>query len=434
MQERKGTEKVACPLFFQKKTSNEGAMIMKIVARQTTETKGKYYSPASVKGADKGSKSKGKSSLSPFLLFLMITVLVSAPIGGCANMEKDKGKQDFIREISFSPDGKKIIFDRRNAGKPYMIHVYDLETGELAAYQSPKGETWGHARYSFDGKRIVFIVMPRTGEKEDKADPAHWQIAVMDPDGKNVRKITNSTGLKIYPSFSHSGRKIIFARADTIRTSGHTPAADYDVYEVDVETGRESRLTQFKFFEMSEPYYFPDDKTFIFWGDPPRAYPAIPNSDGNPDIMNKVRKELRSRYQYNSIYVMQGNEKELKPFLVMPDYHKKFKAYAAGFEYSRQPALNADGSVLIFASIGYKTDGSAEGWQLYQYSSDGNHRQITHLPKTSIWSQALSSNGELMAVVYGDQRNNKIVIHQVKNGTSREITLPDEPSRIINRQ
>jgi Tol biopolymer transport system component len=364
----------------------------------------------------------------------MITVLVSAPIGGCANMEKDKGKTDAIRCISFSPDGKKLIFDRRGAGKPYMIHVYDIETGELAAYQSPKGETWGHARYSFDGMRIVFIVMPQTGEKEDKADPAHWQIAVMDPDGKNVRKITNSTGLKIYPSFSHSGRKIIFARADTIRTSGRTPAADYDVYEVDVETGRETRLTHFKFFEMSEPYYFPDDKKFIFWGDPPRAYPAIPNSDGNPEIMNKVRKELRSKYQHNSIYVMQGNEKELKPYLVMPDYQKKFKAYVAGAEDSRRPSLNADGSVLIFESIGYRPDGSAEGWQLYQYSSDGNHQQITHLPLTQIASQTVSPDGEFVAVVYGEQIRNKIVIYRVKAGTSREIVLPDQPSRIINRQ
>lgn len=365
------------------------------------------------------------------LTILIITVLVSTPMGGCANMEKDKGKTDAIRCVSFSPDGKKILFDRRNAGRPYMIHVYDLETGELSAYQAPVGERWGQARYSFDGKHIGFIVMPLIG---DKYDPAHWQIAVMDPDGKNVKKITNTTGLKIYPSFSHSGRKIIFARADVIRTSGRTPAADYDVYEVDVETGRETRLTHFKFFEMSAPYYFPDDKTFLFWGDPPRAYPAIPNSDRDHSIMDKVRKELRSKYQYNSIYVMQANEKELKPYLVMPDYQKKTKAYFSGSEYSRRPSLSADGSVLIIESIGYKPDGSAEGWQSYQYSADGNHRQITHLPPASMWSQTVSFNGELLAVVYGDPGKNKIVIYQVKDGTRREITLPDQPSRIINSQ
>ncbi len=365
------------------------------------------------------------------LFITIVTVLVSTPMGGCANMDKDKEKTDAIRCIRFSPDGRKILFDRRNAGRPSMIHMYDLETGELSAYQAPVGERWGQARYSFDGKRIVLIAMPLIGGKDD---PAHWQIAVMDPDGKNMKKITNTTGLKIYPSFSHSGRKIIFARADVIRTSGRTPAADYDVYEVDVETGRETRLTHFKFFEMSEPYYYPDDKTFVFWGESPFAYPAIPNSDRNPAVMKKINQELRSKYQYNSIYVMQANEKELKPYLVMPEYLKQFKHYFANFEASRRPSLSADGSVLVFESTGYKPDGSAMGHQLYQYSADGNHRQITHYPLNTIWAQAVSHNGELLAVVHGEQRKNTIVIYQVKDGTSREITLPDQPSRIINSQ
>jgi Tol biopolymer transport system component len=353
-----------------------------------------------------------------------------SPFVGCVK-NVDKGKQDLIRKISFSPDGKKILFDRRNAGGLYRIHVYDLDTGELADYQSPTGEEWGHARYSLNGKNIVFTIMPEIGDKDD---PANMQIAVMDVDGKNVRKITNTVGLKIYPSFSHSGRKILFARADVIRKSGRTLAADYDVYEVDVETGRETRLTYFKFFQITEPYYFQDDKTFVFWGESPRAYPAIPDSDGNTAIMNKVRKELESKYKKNSIYVMQANAKELKPYLVMPEYQKKFKDYVAVSESSRRPSLSADGSVLIFESTGYKQDGSAEGHQLYQYSADGNHRQITHLLLESIWSQAVSPNGELVAIVYGGQTTNKILIYRIKDGTSREITLPDQPSRIINSQ
>jgi Tol biopolymer transport system component len=366
------------------------------------------------------------------LFIFIITFLVSTPIGGCANMDKEK--QVYIKKISFSPDGKKILFDRRSDGESYRIHVYNLESGELAAYQSPVGEEWGHARYSFDGKHIVFIVMPRTGDKGDKADPANWQIAVMDVDGKNVRKITNTAGLKIYPSFSHSGRKILFARADVIRTSGRTPAADYDIYEVDVETGRETRLTYFKFFQITEPYYFPDDKTFVFWGESPFAYPAIPNSDRDVAVMKKVNKELESKYKNNSIYVMQANEKELKPYLVMPEYQKKFKDYVAVSEYSNRPSLSADGSVLIFQSKGYKPDGSVDWDQLYQYSADGNHRQITHLYKSTIWSQAVSPNGELVVIVYGERTKNKIVICQVKDGKSREITLPDQPSHIVNSQ
>ena len=364
---------------------------------------------------------------------LMVIIAMLFCFIACAGFATmDKEKKDVIREISFSPDGKKLIFDRSNIGRASMIHVYDLMTGELSAYQSPEGEKWIHARYSFDGKSIVFIAMPLIGQKED---PANWQIAVMDPDGKNVRKITNTTGLKIFPSFSHTGRKIIFARADVIRKKGsRTPAADYDVYEVDVKTGRETRLTHFRFFQMSRPFYFPDDKTFVFWGEFPRAYPAIPDSDGNSAIMDKVRKELEAKYQRNSIYVMQANEKELKPYLVMPDYQKKFKMYVAGSETSRLPSLSADGSVLVFVSLGYKPDGSADWEQLYQYSADGNHRRITHLPATSLWNQAVSPNGELLAVVYGEQTINNIVLYQVKDGTSKEISLPDQPSRIINSQ
>ena len=363
---------------------------------------------------------------------LIMTMFFFFPLfGGCATMGKDKEKSDVIRNISFSPDGKKLLFNRRSVGEEYRTHVYNLETGELAAYQSPKEERWLQARYSFDGKLIVFIAMPLIEHKED-LDNA--QVAIMDVDGKNVRKITNTPGLKIYPSFSHSGRKIIFARADVIRKSGRTPAADYDVYEVDVETGRETRLTYFKFFSISELYYFPDDKTFVFWGDYPLAYPAIPESNKDIGVMQNIREELKSKYKKNSIYVMQANAKELKPYLVMPEYQKRFKHYVADSEHSRQPSLSGDGSVLIFAAQGYKPDGSANWDQLYKYSADGNHRCITNLYKATIISQAVSPDGKLVAIVYGEMTKNKIVVCHVKDGKSREITLPDQPSRIINSQ
>jgi dipeptidyl aminopeptidase/acylaminoacyl peptidase len=182
---------------------------------------------------------------------------------------------------------------------------------------------------------------------------------------------------------------------------------------------------------MSKPYYFPDDKTFVFWGESPFAYPAVPNSDRDVAVMKKINKELESKYKKNSIYVMQANAKELKPYLVMPEYQKKFKDYVAISEASRRPSFSADGSVLIFESTGYKQDGSAEGHQLYQYSADGNHRQITHLPLTMISSQAVSPNGELIVVIANEH---SIIICQVKDGKCREITLPGQPSRIINSQ
>jgi Tol biopolymer transport system component len=97
--------------------------------------------------------------------------------------------------------------------------------------------------------------------------------------------------------------------------------------------------------------------------------------------------------------------------------------------------LSADGSVLVFVSLGYKPDGSADWEQLYQYSADGNHRRITYLHAIPIWDATVSPNGELLAVIYNVASSrdiNNIVLYQVKDGTGRAITLPDQPSRIIS--
>ena len=349
-----------------------------------------------------------------FTGILLIFIIFGLLMDSCAAM----GKHDFIRNISFSPDGKKILFDRMRNNRHFIIHVYDLETGELSAYQPPIGEKWNAARYSFGGKRLVFKTTPIVGQHWDYTNS---QIAIMNPDGKNIKKITNTRGFKVAPSFSHSGKKIIYGQAGMIRESGRAPATEYDVYEVDIGSGRETRLTRFKFYMMSDPYYFPDDKTFIFSAESPFAYPGIPDNDR--DALRRIREEFKSRYQDNTIFVMREGEKTLKPFIELN-------------EYSSSPVLSADGSVLIFQAQAYKPDGSGDFGQFFVYSPDGKHRRITHLRATSIWSQAISPDGKFLAVVYDvapAREINRIIIYRVADGTGKEISLPDQPSRIINQ-
>ena len=352
------------------------------------------------------------------LVVIMAMLFCFTPFVGCATMDKEKNK-DSIGSISLSPDGRKILFHRSQGGNPYyMIQVYDLQTGELSAYRSPDGEEWNDARYSFDGKSIVFRITPH---KENQRDIANSQIAIMTPDGRKVREITSSTGFKGYPSFSHAGKKVIYIKSGIIRKEGKTPAADYDIYEVDLETGKETRLTWFKFFMMSPPYYLPDDKTFMFSAESPFAYPGSPSNDYKS--MEKIRAEIKAKYKDNNIFLMHGNEKVLKPYV---EYYKE----------SDHPLLSADGSILIFRGLAYKPDGRGDWEQFFQHATDGKHRRITNLHATSIWSGAISNDGALLAVVYDaapEREIRRIVIYQVKDGTSREITLPDQPSRIINR-
>jgi len=353
-------------------------------------------------------------------------ILFFTACAGFATMDKEK-KQDSIGSISFSPDGKKILFHRSKGGNPYyMIQVYDLQTGELSAYKSPDGEQWGQARYSFDGESIVFEILPY---KEKQWDIANSQLAIMTPDGSKVRKITSSSGFKGYPSFSHSDKKVIYIKSGIIRKEGKTPAMDYDIHEVDLETGKETRLTWFKFFEISEPYYLPNDERIIFSAfGTPRMFPGIAENDSKAIRKKQAELDAKSLQLFNklgdNIYIVKKEQKELPEPLI------KSK------DGLRDPLITMNGTIF-FETQAYKPDGKGDGTQYFQFSADGKHRRITNLHATTIWSAAVSNDGALLAVVYDvapAREIKRIVLYQVKDGTSREITLPDQPSRIINSQ
>jgi hypothetical protein len=124
----------------------------------------------------------------------------------------------------------------------------------------------------------------------------------------------------------------------------------------------------------------------------------------------------------DNIFIMKKGQKDLpEPFIVSKDY-------------LRLPLLAKDGT--IYFQVQAEKPGSTTGlWnQYFEYSADGKRRCIANLKETAIFAGAISNDGTLLAIVYGDMEINNIVIYQVKDGASREITLPAQPSRIINRE
>jgi hypothetical protein len=156
-------------------------------------------------------------------------------------------------------------------------------------------------------------------------------------------------------------------------------------------------------------------------------FPGIAENDYK--AIRKKQEELDSKSLQisktvgSNIYIMKKGQKELpEPFIRSKD------------DLS-EPMLTEDGT--IFFQIWGQKSGWTKLWkQYFQYSADGKHRCITNLKAINSVSGAISYDGEMLAVIYGydDSRINNIVIYRVKDGTSREITLPDQPSRIINSQ
>jgi tricorn protease-like protein len=342
--------------------------------------------------------------------------------GNCFSIFEEK---DTISNLSFSHDGKKVVFDRcRDEG--CQIQVYNLETGELAAYQSPKNERWTMGKYSYDGKRIAFSVFPI--KPNDDLDLGNMQIAVMDADGKNLKKVTTGPGAKLYPIFSHNGKKILYVCAARIRAKGKTPAADYDAWEVNLETGEQTRLTYFEYFYMGYLTYFPDDERYIYYGELPAVCEGVRSYQNETAFRKKMIELGQKGMNIMNVVVMKGKE------MIPNPYHFGDKVFP------EKPLLSKDGSVLIFEK-------SLSAGKFYLYSPDGKHRLLHHAG--SVQSVALSPDGELLGIcrddsifamrVSDDAYYRGIFLRRFKDWDDKVLKmpylrlLPEKPFRILNK-
>ena len=129
--------------------------------------------------------------------------------------------------------------------------------------------------YSWEGKKIAYANV------EQKRDASN--ICVMDADGSNHRQLTYDYNDEVkttdtptgkvqrviynhFPSFSRDGKRIIFARASMKRQRilgyGDMYTA-WDIFEIDLETKAVKQLTNYRFYEISRPFYLSDDKRFV---------------------------------------------------------------------------------------------------------------------------------------------------------------------------
>jgi Tol biopolymer transport system component len=261
-----------------------------------------------------------------FVYRLLIVFLLLGNGGftqGISEAARDKCIQ-VVNAIQYSNDPDKLLFRYRCGGpNPDSWAIYELSSGRAYDFtvlnNATKNAINDSPTYSRDGKLITFVA----------GQDNHRNIFIMNADGSNVRQLTKDYNenlkedgkdvvamrLNAAPSFSPDGKRVIFARSGVKRQKPKhfldpLLPSRWDIYEIEVETGKERRLTNYEFYSISKPSFLPDGKRFIF-----SAEMRIVVSDSESGINRKDQNRYRSKYKDNSIFIMDGENNVLEPIL-----------------------------------------------------------------------------------------------------------------------
>jgi TolB protein len=189
----------------------------------------------------------------------------------------------------WSPDNTKLAFTSYSKGNP-DIFVYSLETNHLIPFPRYKGLNTTPA-WSADGKKIAFcssmsgdpeiyvcdangfnlqrltfspgvdispVWNPKTGNEiafvSDRSGSP--QIYIMSSDGTNLRRLITGGGDASAPSWSPNGLFLAFHWR-------HTDTGTYDIYVVEIATGRILQLTH-DAARNESPGWSPDGRHLVF--------------------------------------------------------------------------------------------------------------------------------------------------------------------------
>ena len=333
-----------------------------------------------------------------FISLLFIAFLLGG-LWGCENANVEGKKAEdykrnhpsafqvnaFLRDIS--PDNKTLLFQY---GSPYWskIATYNITSGNVHVFDTDGKNKMNYAPYfSRDGEKIVFIGTSERGYAEN--------IYILNADGRGFRQITKNAEIKSEgiihasaPSFSPDGKRIIFLRSHRTRERAYPLRGemycDWDVYEVDIATGAERRLTNYNFYEASWPYYMADGKRFIFTGEGPYN----PKGKGPKDF-----REYGDKYQRNFIFIMDGRKNDLKP------------AFVNG-SHSFRPSVSNDDTIL-FISRSNEMDGLAtatDTQDLFLYKR-GRITRLTKLHAYITWARISKDGRYIIFTKKSDKKN-----------------------------
>lgn len=151
-------------------------------------------------------------------------------------LEAKKGR------FAVSPDGRQIVFETDRIA--HGLRLLNLNSGEIRVLPSEAGRTFGFPGWSPDGKQLAVVSAPVRDSRYVIDD---IQIVLLDATTWRSRAIASGEGVKFFPFFSADGKTVYYFKGKK-RESGKTVASRYDLFAIDLASGREEKLTDQEFF------------------------------------------------------------------------------------------------------------------------------------------------------------------------------------------
>ncbi|MEP7213861.1 MAG: hypothetical protein ABI791_12330 [Acidobacteriota bacterium] len=172
-------------------------------------------------------------------------------------------------EAYFSFDGKQLIFQSKRDGRGCdQIYRMNIDGSNVKMVSNGEGRTT--CSYFFKGGKKVLYASTFEGNRECPPNPdfsqgyvwaiyPEYEIYTSTPDGKKIKKLTNSPGYDAEATVSPDGKSIIF----TSERDG-----DLELYSMDTIGKNVKRLTHEVGYDGGA-FYSPDSKMIVYRGSHP---------------------------------------------------------------------------------------------------------------------------------------------------------------------
>jgi TolB protein len=258
-------------------------------------------------------------------------------------------------EAYFSADGTKLIFQSSHGDvKCDQIFTMNIDGSDEHMASTGKGRTTCSYFYP-DGKKILFssthLTSPECPPRPDFSKGYVWgvyagyDIFTANPDGTDLKQLTNTPGYDAEATISIDGKKIVFT---SLRNG------DLDIYSMDADGTHIEQLTHELGYDGG-PFYSPDRQWIVY-----RAY--------HPQTENEI-SDYKELLKQNLI-----RPTSLELWIMKADGTGKQQITNLGAA-SFGPSFLKDGKRIVFSS-NYDpvmhTTGGMGNFELWLINSDGS--------------------------------------------------------------